>query len=1275
MNAASWGTKCHQSPLKTPEKAPEAPKTVENCQVLVCAGTKRKNPDPLGEEYRRKKKHTGPVVGSRPVILFKASWELPDRKRSGEVRVRVLLDTGAMVAMVSSAFVSLHNVPKVKRDVPNPICDFSEKPVPGSGEAFSLPITLERLGHYSRDVFEIGPLESGVDIILPFNWLAEHPPTGLWTPERLRFDNKVCKGCTKKALDNSFDIVYDSKLNDPSLASVVGQLGYIMAVNTHSNASNTNILESLPEQYQEFRQVFEPQMAESLPPHREFDHAIDLKDGEQPPWGPIYALSGTELEALRTYLDKMLAEGKIRPSKSPAGAPILFVPKPEGRGLRLCVDYRGLNRVTIMNRFPLPLMNELQDRIQGARLFTKLDLKNGYNLIRIKAGDEWKTAFRTRYGLYEYLVMPFGLANAPATFQAMMNTILRDLLDLGVIVYIDDILIYSKTKEEHEKLVKEVLSRLQRYGLAASMDKCVFHQNKVDFLGYVISDQGISMAEDKVKTILDWHSPKSVKDVQSFIGFANFYRRFIDGFSKICKPITDSLREGGAKFEWTEPCEEAFRELKHRFTTAPILRHFDPESLTQLETDASDFAIGAVLSQLYIRIWHPVAFHSRKMAPAEINYEIHDKELLAIVDAFKQWRRYLESPVDTVLIYTDHKNLEYFMTTKVLNRRQARWAQELAEFNFKIIYRQGSSNGKPDALSRRSEFRPKEGGINENQPIHRVLAEEHFDLESIKHRDNTLIVSATGLVSSAPKCADIIVCSSSRLKNLPVVQFSATLKEQVSAAAITDEEYQARLQEVLQGQAKEHFTIEDNLLHYKQRLYIPESDEVKLQIAAADHDSKCAGHFGIDKTVELVTRNFYWPKMTEWVSDYVRSCHQCQENKSARHAKYGLLQPLEMPHAPWTSISMDFITELPKSNGHTSIWVIVDRFSKMAHFIALKEPARAKELARIFVKEQWRLHGLPEDIVSDRDSRFNSNVWKSLCEMLEVRQRMSTAFHPQTDGQTERVNQTLEAFVRTFCGHDMKDWEELLPIAEYAYNNSVSASTKFSPFFVNYGYNPRTNWPKDQPPVNPTSSNYVHWLKAIHEECETNLARTRERMGRYYDQKRSEPREPLREGSLVMLDGRFIKTRRPTKKFDQKYWGPFRIEKVISPTAFRLQLPTNWRIHNVFHISLLEPYRTSAIPGRPQPSQTDILNSADEIEEQGVSDDYEPEEIMQSRLEEGNVEYLVRWVDFPEPKDWTWEPWEHLKGASELLKEFHEKHPDKPKDSRMTGQRRRLRRR
>lgn len=1216
--------------------------------LKVSAVKKRKAQDcDEGDGTRRKRLFKGPKVGSRPIIEGRLSWG-DDRKGK---KARFLLDSGAEVPLLSGDFVSKHTVPKVKRDVPRQVFDAANQLMTGMGEAFTFPIEVIFGTHVSSVSFEIGPLDDEVDAILPFWWIAKHPPTGLLENRGLKFDSPKCARCTRENAE-SISFEYDESILDPAYLDSVMVCGVVRSdpPDGKPDSDEASIKARLPAPYHEFLSVFSKEVAEALPPNREWDHAIDLKEGEQPPWGPIYALSEKELTALREYLDDMLRTGKIRPSKSPAGAPILFVPKPHGRGLRLCVDYRGLNKVTVLNRYPLPLISELKDRVQGARLFTRIDLKNGYNLVRIKKGDEWKTAFRTRYGHFEYLVMPMGLTNAPATFQGFINSILKDLIDLGVIVYIDDILIYSETEEEHVRLVREVLSRLKEYGLAAAPDKCEFHKNRLDFLGFVISDEGVEMAQDKIQDILSWESPKNVKDVQVFIGFANFYRRFINGFSRICRPITDTLKGSGKDFAWSVECELAFRRLKHLFTTAPILRHYDPKLPIMMETDASDFAIGAALSQQHGKHWHPVAFHSRKMSPAEMNYEVHDKELLAIVSAFKEWRRYCEGAQHQILIYADHKNLEYFTTTKVLNRRQARWAQELAEYHFKIIYRKGTQNGKPDALSRRPEYRPQGGDGAELQPIHRVLKPENVDMGSLSER---------------------AVVSAATLKQKTAVSFAKALLDKVKATGRKDQVYMDRLRDA-EAKAEGPDTVSDGVLFYKGRLYVPDDKGLKQHIASSEHDVKSAGHFGMDKTHELLARNFYWPKMDEWVADYVSSCPTCQKTKARRHAKYGKLAPLEVPYAPWTSISMDFITHLPVSDGYDSLWVIVDRFTKMAHFIPLKPPAGSKELASIFVKEIWRLHGLPSEIISDRDSRFTSGFWNSIMELLEIKSKMSTAFHPQTDGQTERTNQTIEAFLRAYCCEDQSDWASLLPWAEYSYNNSVTSATGCSPFYANYGYHPRTQWPKEGEVQNPTSLNYAHWLKSIHEGVTKSLEATRERMGKYYDKRHGEAPQ-FKKGDLVMLDGRNIKTKKPSKKLDFKLLGPFRVERAISGhagsvTACQLSLPQSWKIHPVFHVSLLEPYRTAKISGRDAVDPDEVLRQADEVQpEEEAAEEYEVLSIMDSSDQvdaDRKVYYHVQWDGYPRKKDWTWEPFEHLVRVKHLVLDFHAKNPKKPRDRR-----------
>ncbi|KAK3505614.1 hypothetical protein QTP70_004681, partial [Hemibagrus guttatus] len=398
--------------------------------------------------------------------------------------------------------------------------------------------------------------------------------------------------------------------------------------------------------------VFCPKRASKLPPHRPWDCAIDLLPGEPVPKGRIYPLSIPEEKAMEEYIKEALAQGYIRPSTSPAASSFFFVAKKDG-GLRPCIDYRALNQITVKFRYPLPLVPAALEHLRGATIFTKLDLRSAYNLIRIREGDEWKTAFITPTGHYEYLVMPYGLANAPSVFQDFIHEVLREFLHRCVLVYIDDILIYSRSLAEHRQHVAEVLGRLREFQLFLKAEKCSFHQPSVQFLGYNISNNGIQMDEGKVTAVRDWPAPATVKELQRFLGFANFYRRFISNYSSIADPLTNLLRNKPKSLLWSPAAEGAFNTLKRAFTTAPLLIHPDPDKPFVVEVDASTTGVGAVLSQQQgnpSRL-HPCAFFSHKLNPAERNYDIGNRELLAIKLALEEWRHWLEGARHPFLVH------------------------------------------------------------------------------------------------------------------------------------------------------------------------------------------------------------------------------------------------------------------------------------------------------------------------------------------------------------------------------------------------------------------------------------------------------------------------------------------------------------------------------------------------------------------------------------------------------------------------------------------------
>ena len=522
-----------------------------------------------------------------------------------------MVDSGATSLFVDLDFLRQNNLnprPKV----------FAEtlKLVDGrdsTGGAITHEIELSILidNHFEHTLFQVTKL-SDYPLILGKAWLDRHNPSVNWPCNSLSFLSEYCSSrclpATKPSLVSkpeikspAFPVSYSNLMKLAKkeklrifTVSAEAVKEHLDKVEKSESEERDELLHKIPPEFHDLLPLFTKKEADKLPPHRYIDHAIEIQKGKKPPFGPMYNMSNLELQALWKYLDENQRKGFIRPSSSSSASPVLFVRKPGG-GLRFCVDYRRLNDITVKNRYPLPLIDETLRQLQSAKIFTRLDLRGAYNLIRIRKGDEHLTAFRTRYGLYEYLVMPFGLTNAPATCQQFVNDTLRQYLDLFCVVYLDDILIYSKNLEEHRQHVRTILETLLSAGLYVKGEKCEFFTTSTTFLGFVVSTSGISMDPGKVSAITEWQSPSSVKELQSFLGFANFYRRFIEGYSGKVKPLTKLLSKNST-FEWGLEQENTFQALKHSFCSAPILRHFDPDLETILETDASDTTISGILS-------------------------------------------------------------------------------------------------------------------------------------------------------------------------------------------------------------------------------------------------------------------------------------------------------------------------------------------------------------------------------------------------------------------------------------------------------------------------------------------------------------------------------------------------------------------------------------------------------------------------------------------------------------------------------------------------------
>jgi hypothetical protein len=1138
-----------------------------------------------------------------------------------------MVDSGGMGNFIDAGYARSNSIPIVHKRQPIPIRSIDGKAI-GSGsichETVKLLVSIH--GHEETIAFEV--IDSPhYPVVLGLPWLKLHDPTITWGRSKIVFNSKHCQThCQSKHGYST------AKL----LATCLTTTG-----NLESNPNNDKF-SSLPAKYHEFKDVFSEEGANMLPPHRPYDCAIEIEEGKSPPFGRIYNLSEKELLALNNYLKDNLDKGFIRSSRSPAAAPIFFVKKKDG-SLRPVVDYRGLNKVTIKNRYPLPLVPGLIDRLRRAKIFTKLDLRSAYNLLRIRKGDEWKTAFRTRYGLFEYLVMPFGITGAPAAFQHWMNDTFRDLLDVYVIVFIDDILIFSENPDKHDEDVKEVLRRLRQHGLFSKLEKCEFDCDTVEFLGFVVSPQGISMSDEKVCSIKSWPKPQSVRDVQVFLGFTNAYRRFCHNYAQMAKPL-NKLTCKDTPFVWSEEADVGFENLKATMITAPVLAHPNPDAPFVVEVDASNYGLGCILSQKGSDgLMHPCAFHSRSLSRSERNYDVYDKELLAVKVAFEVWRHYLEGANHQVSVLTDHCNLLHFRDQgKILSQRQARWSLFFARFDFVLTYRPGQQDCKADALSRRADYR-QAAALSDGDTV-----STDSSANSRSNEPQSILKPCNIKLNLVERCnwqSDFAESLRSALAtdNLARKVFSSLQLLPQSAATTNSNDSNIATDKFKIWSVKEGFLLRKDLI------YVPES--MQLAILQSRHDSPTAGHFGIRKTLELMRRDYWWPNMARTVKVFVSSCDTCCRSKNSHHRPYGLLQPLPTPPRAWSSVSLDFITDLPLSKGNTVILTIVDRLTKMSHFIPLPDLPTAEQTADAFLANVFKLHGLPDDLVSDRGSQFTSKFWQQLFHLLGTKVKLSTAFHPETDGQTERINQVVEQYLRCFISYSQDDWCDWLPLAEFCHNNTVNASTQISPFFANFGYHPRFDVTSPSTCQVPRAELRISQLVDMTELLSAHLDRAKISYKKHADALRC-PAPVFAIGDLVWLLSSNIQSNRQSKKLDFTKYGPYKIKLKVSDLVYCLDLPRHMKIHPVFHVSLLEPYVTNSFPGRRVASPKPVVIEG--------SEEYVVSKVLDSKFLRGKLFYLVDWEGYG-PEDRTWEPKANLANCPDLVTQFHRSFPNKPR--------------
>lgn len=1056
-----------------------------------------------------------------------------------------------------------------------------------------------------RSEEQIHLLDSDVDtgvLTLGRSWGKKHEPNLNWkdySMVRTKEDGTTVRILPKDCKPEKTTII--KRMSFKKMAKEIRkrkcELYMARMVNTESSApTKENLLSASrvksAKEYQdlidEFSDVFRQELPDELPPDRAFEFEINTDPTQPPASRPVIRLSWEEQKELKKQLDELLRKGLIRHSTSPFGAPIFFIKKKDG-ALRMVCDYRGLNKMTIKDSNPLPLIEETLDQLAEAKVFSKFDLVGAYHQLRIREQDIHKTAIRTRFGNFEWRVLCFGLTNAPAAFTRLAADIFKELNGDCLAFYLDDVIIYSKSVEEHREHLRKFLTLLRRHKLLAKGSKCEVGQPEVYYLGQYVSEGQIRMDDSLVKAVEDWPEPKNVKEIQKFLGLSGYYRKFIKDYAKVARPISDLVRQNS--FAWEDDQRAAFHNLKQALVSAPVLalpRIGIPFTVT---TDASKFAVGATLEQE----GRPVAYLSHRLTDAEMNWHTGDQELLAFLISLQKWDVYLRGA--SFVLNTDHEPIRYLQSKPRLSPRQQRWLDIFQQYDFTINHVRGIHNVAADALSRRADLQLKRLCRREPDVRKAILEAQERDNFS---RQMKL------------KLAD------------PEQPSTPTIEKQFKNFAIDGE--------MLVWTGSGHL-----------RSYVPNEGNLRKIIVHKFHEDS---HFGASKIYGSAAQYVYWRRMFEDIQRWVAGCKTCRANKVERQRTAGLLTPHDIPNRCWEHITTDFVTEFPQTKrGYNAVMVVVDKLSKRVVLVPMKKTTSAEEVAHLFEAHVFSKFGVPERITSDRDTKFTARYWKSILKSKGIKTNMATRDHPQTDGQSERSIQTLISILRPVIQTEPGEWDRFLPSAEYEINAAKQESTQLTPFEVDIGRIPRKPLTRNlEGPAEESegATEFIERQEAFVNVARDHLFAAREAQ-RYYADKNRRDRQ-FKQGDWVMLQAEGVKASKraelPTK-WRPRFMGPVAIIEKIGEVSYRVELPPSMaHAHNVVHVSRLKPYEKDELQ-----DGVDIIIDADGNVEQEV------ETILQHRGPKRDREFLVKFVGHPD-KDAEWMTRADLRNAQTVVNTY-----------------------